>query len=119
MHAGANVLGNVQVCESSRMHIMSFYNFLVVAFQESLGLLMLFKMVFKQTKPYYHIYLLLLCYVKLQLVSSSHVCIMMQTVTAWMQRCSISCRYGDCCTGEHCVPVCLIQTNQLTSEQEV
>ena len=81
MHAGANLLVNVQVCESSRMHVMSFYNFLV-SFLESLGLPMLFKMVFKQTKPYYHIYLLLLCYVKLQLVSSSHVCIMMQTVTA-------------------------------------
>jgi hypothetical protein len=72
---------------------------------------MLFKMVFKQTKPYYYIHLLLLCYVKLQLVSTSHVCITMQTVTAWMQRCSISCRYGDCCTGEHCVPVCVIWTN--------
>lgn len=82
MHAGANLLVNVQVHESSRMHIMSFYNFLVVSFLESLGLLMLFKMVFKQTKPYYHIYLLLLCYVKTQLVSTSHVCIMMQTVTA-------------------------------------
>lgn len=65
MNAGANLLVNVQVCESSRMHIMSFYNFLVVSFLELLGLPMLFKMVFKQTKPYYHIYLLLLCYVKL------------------------------------------------------
>ena len=62
MHADANLLVDVQVCKSSRMHIMTFYNFLVF-FPESLGLLMLFKMVFKQTKPYYHIYvyLLLLC----------------------------------------------------------
>lgn len=81
MHAGANLSVNVQVRESTRMHIMSFYNFLV-SFLGSLGLMMLFKMVFKQTKPYYHIYLLLLCYVKLQSVSTSHVCTMMQTVTA-------------------------------------
>jgi len=77
MHAGANLLVNVQVRENSRMHIMSFYKFLAVSFLESLGLLMLLKIVFKQTKPYYHTYLLLLCYVTLQLVSISHVCTMM------------------------------------------
>jgi len=41
MHAGASLLVNVQVHENSRMHIMSFYNFLVVSFLESLGLLLL------------------------------------------------------------------------------